>query len=620
MAANLSASNLSLIILAEITASLCPRNWVLTSGKTITYQVSTSETITAVKFDRDTTLTERSTVNDVESNAGSWALLSGILYVSAPTGETPFTGTVCATCSFWLSNKAKTYSARWYDPRIKSVPALSLRIESRFGGVGQVGGGDMRLVNLDGHFDSRSTLQWDNGTVTIKVGSDTKSTTAAYPDDFSTVGTWSVEDWGQSDTDFVLKLKELKNKLKKSIPLEYYADGKTPKQRAYGRIKGAKPVMVAPLTFQVAGHEIHSFDGLRCKIEDIWTTIPFETRDTSTAQFTILDAYKDKELSVDFSGKENADGTLMLNGISMIQDLLSYVGETNIDTTSFTAAKSKLVLGADLYGREVVVRSPALYIDKGTDALRVIGEINEIVGSYLYNDNEGTFYVAVERPERGESLTEYGSGEILDGTLSSEDDNKDLLSEIKVTFDEFLQEKQTQAETVESERSEFIHGEKSAMIEAITVRLSERDHARYWAQKRLFTRSKAIKRWSFQIPWIGLLVMPGTHLRLTYDRSNMDEVVEVLEVRTDLMTGKVSLVVGDCRGFKDSPGFWVSTSNTLPTRFSNLTGYSSGSLTWNASWDAEIRTWARQNVGYWTNANGFATVSDSESQNASVWV
>ena len=57
---------------------------------------------------------------------------------------------------------------------------------------------------------------------------------------------------------------------------------------------------------------------------------------------------------------------------------------------------------------------------------------------------------------------------------------------------------------------------------------------------------------------------------------------------------------------------------TLPARFSGLTGYGTGALDWNDSWSDTIKVWARQNVGYWTDANGFAgTTADSKH---SIWI
>ena len=107
--------------------------------------------------------------------------------------------------------------------------------------------------------------------------------------------------------------------------------------------------------------------------------------------------------------------------------------------------------------------------------------------------------------------------------------------------------------------------------------------------------------------------------RITYTRTGLNEVMEVLEVRHDLLGGKVSMVAGDNRSYGSKPGFWVANADVLPTRFSTLAGYGAGSLAWNASWHDTIKQWARQNVGYWQDTNGFATTTDDESNLASIW-
>jgi hypothetical protein len=78
-------------------------------------------------------------------------------------------------------------------------------------------------------------------------------------------------------------------------------------------------------------------------------------------------------------------------------------------------------------------------------------------------------------------------------------------------------------------------------------------------------------------------------------------------------------VLGNQRNFAGRAGFWVDDSGALPTRFASLTGYGSGSLVWNASWDPQIKRWACENVGYWTDGNGFASSSDPDSFIPSSW-
>jgi hypothetical protein len=97
-------------------------------------------------------------------------------------------------------------------------------------------------------------------------------------------------------------------------------------------------------------------------------------------------------------------------------------------------------------------------------------------------------------------------------------------------------------------------------------------------------------------------------------------VLEVLEVGINLSTATASLTCGNLRNWGADAGFWVDTL-ALPTRFAAETGYSTGatSLDWNILWSDTIKAWAKQNVGYWTDANGFADSADPDSFIPSTW-
>jgi hypothetical protein len=116
-----------------------------------------------------------------------------------------------------------------------------------------------------------------------------------------------------------------------------------------------------------------------------------------------------------------------------------------------------------------------------------------------------------------------------------------------------------------------------------------------------------------------MTLSPGDQVIIESDEYNVSGVFEVLEKRLDLASKQVTMIVGNLRAFEDAPGFWVGNSDVLPTRFASLTGYSAGSLVWNTSWDPEIKAWARKNVGYWTDANGFAATADADSFMTSIW-
>ena len=626
----------SLVFLVELTAGFWARAWVLSSGKTVTYEVSTlldsfcteqPLEFTEVKCN-GTPLTSRASSALVEANPGSYYHTGSVLYVSAPTG-TPFAKTVIATCKFYFASKPKIFNDIFYDPRVKSVPALSLRIEEEFAGVGQVGGGNLVLLNGDKLFDARDEFLWDYGRATIKFGTDTPQTTMAYAD-YQTIGTWLVEYWTTGYGDFTLKLKELKSRLLKMVPVDFYTranyaqadDGIFGKviPRAYGTIFGAKPALINTSTnrFKVAGHAIWDLSSVRIKIGGVWTSSTFASTDLSLAEFTLgSDWESGREVAVDFIGRTNADGSQMVNAADIVTDLLAVIGETDLNTSAFTAAEARLDVGLTNDGLRNTLRRVSLYLDSQKNVLAVLGEINSLIGSYLFCNASGQWTYGVFEPTRGEALTVFD--EIDFTTFEPLTDISEVPSEIVGKYAERRADGWSEVESLEATENQYLHGQPSAVPLAKTLAFIKRADVLYWLQRELLMARSGLKTYRMTLCWQAMLKLPGDQVRVTDSRTGFDEVLEILHFSSDLLEGRVTLLLGNLRAFARTTGFWVADADVLPNRFAGETGYGAGSVVWNASWSTTIKNWAKQNVGYWTDANGFASTSDPDSFIASTW-
>ncbi|MEW6304700.1 MAG: hypothetical protein AB1705_14590 [Verrucomicrobiota bacterium] len=618
--ARIDKPTISLVFLAEITCGLWAREWVLTSGRTITYEVATSLDVTEVKCN-GVALTERASVGLVDSNPGSWIQQSGFLYVSAPTG-TPFDKTIIATVAFRFATRQKIFNNQDYSPRLISAPSLQLRIEEDFGGVGQIGGGTLVLANNDGFFDNKEDLLWDYGRVTVKVGFDQRGSDQAYAD-YVTIGTWLAEDWDFRYDKFSLKLREVASKLKKKVPIEVFTRGDYPVikdeflgkpiPRAYGVCYGVKPILIDPglKKFKVAGHAIRSLDAVRIKINDVWTTSSFATTDVANAEFTLGADYEDgRDVSIDLQGRKNADGTLMVNAADIVEDLLAYIGETDLATASFTTAFNRLDIGPNNQNGRTTSRRVSLYLDTLQDATKVFGSINELVGSYLFCDSNGQYHYGVFGPSAGEALTHFSERDFF--SFEPSVDNKDRFTEVAAKYAERKQDDWAALETLEKAAFQYIHNEPAARLKEVTLGFSEERDAEYWCQRFLEMHGPAWRTWRIKLPWRAIRKLPGDQIRVTDARRGFDEVLEILSINLNL-DGKVDIICGNQRGFAARGGFVVNASDTLPARFASLAGYGSGSLTWNANWHDDIKRWVRQNVAYVTDSNGFADAADPES-------
>lgn len=612
VASEIKKATVAPIFLLEVTAALWVHGLVQHSG--FVYKFPTSLNVVAVKQDT-TTRTQVNSVTDCINTPGSWFHDGSTLYVNT-TDANGLGATWQASIKFHFASRPKIFNEAFYDPRVKTVPALSIRIEPRFSGVGQIGGGNCTLINSDKFFDSLDSLYWDNGTAVFKMGIDTPQAEMPYAD-YVNVGTWRVDGTETTGDLFTLKLRELKTNLEKSIPLNTFTREAYPQidknavgqpiPLAYGTIYGAKPILIdtAAKRLKVADHAILCFLEARAETsQGVWTRVNFVSTDNANAEFTLgADWNGSDPLSVDFCGRKTSAGKLMTNPSDVVKDILSIVGESNLASASFTKSYSALKVGAFDTGEENTLFKPSLYISSTTPALRVIGEVNRVAGSFLYIDFDGKWHYEVFTPQPGSVVAHFTDTDILEGSFKRIVDVSRLYSKVNVRFAQRLQEDWAELVTHENTRNQYLPGEQSRTLEEVSAPLFDKRDTSYFAQRLLRTEALPLIKYQFDIPWQAFLLLPGHQVRVSWSRFNLDSILEVLEVKHDLLAGRVNLVLGDRRGFGDSFGFWMG--NTEPV--------------WNAAWTDSEKIQARQNAGYWTDSQGLANATDGKSDLVSRW-
>jgi hypothetical protein len=313
---------------------------------------------------------------------------------------------------FYLSNKTKVFNNQYYDPRLQSIPNLSLRIEPRFSGVGQIGSGSANILNNDGEFDGLNrVLDWDYGRAVFKMGIDSNAGTMAYTD-YVTLGTWGIERAEIKDQSLVLSLRELKTQLEKEIPTETYSLDDYPLLErtnvgkpipiAYGKVFGAKPTLIDPgnKTFKLTSHAIYDILEVRIQQDDVWVQINPASRDLPNGEFTLGSEWANNEpVSVDFIGKTLADGRPMYNASDIVEDILTYLNEENLDSATFDSAFEALDVGLQNDGIRRTVFKPSIYLDALRKAHEVVSDINTVAGSFLFVNREGEWNYEVSTPK-----------------------------------------------------------------------------------------------------------------------------------------------------------------------------------------------------------------------------
>ena len=632
-----------------------------------------------------TALTERASIALTNSNAASWYWdrTNSRIYVH-PTGSvSPYTKTIQSTLMFCFAIRAEVLNGRYYEGRLSELPMLSSRVETKFGDPGKIGGGNISFQNEDGFFDALASLDWNAGTCTLKMGADnplvsipedysladgfigdsgsdgffsdpaydgfesaaSKSVahTASSYADYDTMGTWRITGWEKDLRTFKLVLEERMGILKKKIPVATWErsefpslredDEGKPKQIAYGYIYDAKPVCVDTVNykFRVAGHAIKDFLDFRVIKENAdglsyWVTVTPDANDEATAEFTLNAADWDgsADVACDFIGRKNADNSTMENASDVIADLIfTQAGELAAykDATSFAASRTVLLVGTDSDGAEVSRSRISMYIDKEIEVTKVISQINEVVGSYVFCDKTGKYKYIVFDPQPGQGSTTFTDSEVADWNELI--DAEEMLTSLKVEYQHRQARDYPQTVTCARTDTQYWQGASAAVSDvAEEVPLDRLSDARYFGQRTIRMRGEPIRTFTAKLSRKAWTLEPGDTIIVTLDDRSVNNIFEVLGVKRNLAkTAWVSVVLSDFHGMGDQTGFWTAESPTLPTRFASLAGYGSGAASpWNAAWHADIKAWARQNLGYWTDEYGFADSTDPDSYMPSVWI
>lgn len=606
-----------------MTAGLTLRGWVLHSGNTykitISDHVSTSIATPTAIYENGTALTLQASIAAVDANAGSYFIDAGVIYVQAHSSPSlVHLRTYVATIPFRFSNKPRaTDTHEYYEPYFEAAPSLSLRIEPRFSGVGQIGSGTCRLIAADNYFDElHRKLEWDFGTVVFKMGADVPQQTGMALADFETVGTWKIERAELTDKQLVLSLRELKTNLEREIPFETYSQTDYPSldradvgkviPRAYGKIFGAKPVLIDPGTkeFKLAGHAIYDILEVRVKGDDgIWDVVNVASRDLANAEFTLgVEWDNGLEVSVDFIGMTLDDGRPMYNPADIVQDVLEYIGESSFD--GFTEAFNYFDIGQQNNGLRRTHMKPSLYIKDTTRAGEIIGTINEHCGTFLFVNANGEFHFGASKPKPLDLVDgSFSKIDILQDSLTDDVDASKLFT--KVICNYAKREQDGYAQTIERSRgvNRYAHSPLSEIIETKDAALWDEEDAEYFAERLLTQDATPLRKYRFEIPWQAFFILPGNNLHLSYAPKSIDTVVEVIEVRHDLTGGKVQGVGINRRGWNDSMGFWVADSQAA----------------WSAGDSDAVKLTNRQSSGFWTGDDDLAVSTDGKSSQTSRW-
>jgi hypothetical protein len=397
--------NPNLVYLIEGNPAMQLREWALTSGKTYTYESDFNEGGVSIETieQNGQALVEMTSVAYVEATAGTWYhdVNAGKVYVHSLYSDAVLSYVIVA--SFWVylttwktAAAPAVYNGNNYLPLVAAdgIPDISQEINPYYEGNFTITTGTVSLVNgklLKKHrFDQLcDKYLWLNRKMKILAGGED----FAY-DDFATVCTGIVNSADVSDQRFSLNLRDYRDGLHRSLPVEKYTVDEfvnldtnavdKPRPFGYGTITNVIPICIDTVS------RVFEFHHGRCKsvtqVTKNGVALTVNTDyfiDYQNGQFTLargLTYSTDDVLLIDFHGWANNADEEIVNGAMVFKHLLNQylsLQDVDLDLDSIYATK---------YAKTVALNP---YIYKEEDSQEIIRKLEHTVQAYSDQDSNG---------------------------------------------------------------------------------------------------------------------------------------------------------------------------------------------------------------------------------------
>ncbi|MBA7541149.1 hypothetical protein ES705_33456 [subsurface metagenome] len=257
------------------------------------------------------------------------------------------------------------YENVYYDPRIKSVPAIDKKKDNLFFGIIQFPGGTFALINTDGALDSLKDEKIYGQACRVLLGF------AGDPyTEYKRQSGGFVDDYDFNFDEFSIEMKDLRKRFSRTLPVAKYDQITYPNlddknvdvniPLAFGTVRDCPVVCVndaegapASYTFKLCyvGTDDLTLNGIKngqtitVRVDDVEKTPAFFS--AATASFTLAPADYDPDgqkgkVTADFIGYVDGANAVIENSLDIIRLILdvflsiSYIAD-NYNTTEWTA-------------------------------------------------------------------------------------------------------------------------------------------------------------------------------------------------------------------------------------------------------------------------------------------
>lgn len=475
----------------------------------------------------------------------------------------------------------------YYEPRLKSVPSISIKTDDLFFGIRRYSGGTVSMINNDGYFDDFVDQTVFGQECRIKLCGVLSDGVQLDYDDCLTLYTGYIEKFNTTPIKITITLGDKKDKIGRTLPVNHfnttdYPDINTGKNGkpiplVWGNCRGVPCVCVnedeagppANYKFAIADITNHSIKTLsEVYIDGVSESGPALVNDTTDniAYFNIASGGNyspGQTVTADVTGFDDSaardgSGTAIENALSIIEDifddylLIPYNNDTfnyaDWETEKSGAYDQGIWIGENTKISEIIekicVGHLAIFFPAGDgrwnfktldDSARVqaLIELDEIFSEPTKND-DGTQYLTSATVKHSEN---YGKGEHADYTDDSQESTIFAIYGIYRTKDfETYLSSAADAQTI----AETITDEYNAINPEFSIITSIRSAGLVPFQTIVFEMNRRYTTWMGYILCriTGIRYLLNNPMRIEYDLKYVaddtsDAVIDMLHIKKD---------------------------------------------------------------------------------------